>query len=49
MVLDSKSNFYIKNIKQLRQYSEFDLKIILPNKKNKLIKKIKIPLIVRYS
>ena len=38
--INSKSNFYIKNIKQFRQYSEFDIKIILPNKKNKLIKKI---------
>ena len=27
----------LKNIKQFRQYSEFDLKIILPNKKIKLI------------
>ena len=43
--IDSKSNFCIKNIKQFRQYSEFDLKIILPNKKNKIIKKIKIPLL----
>ena len=42
---DSKSNFNIKNIKQFRDYSEFDLKIVLPNKKNKLIKKIKIPLL----
>ena len=43
--MDPKSNFYIKNIKQLREYSEFDLKIILPNKKSRLIKKIKIPLL----
>ena len=43
--LDSKSNFFIKNINQFREYSEFDLKIILPNKKNKLIKKIRIPLL----
>tara|TARA_B100001175_G_scaffold25295_1_gene18727 strand:+ start:57 stop:1451 length:1395 start_codon:yes stop_codon:yes gene_type:complete len=43
--LNPKSNFCIKNIKQFRQYSVFDLKIILPNKKNKLIKKIKIPLL----
>ena len=43
--IDPKSNFYIKNIKQFRQYSEFDLKIVLPNKKDKLIKKIKIPLL----
>merc|ERR1711966_340637 len=42
--IDIKSNFCIKNIKQFRQQSEFDLKIILPNKKNRLIKKIKIPL-----
>ena len=43
--LDTKSNFCIKNIKQFREYSEFDLKIILPNKKIKLIKKIRIPLL----
>ena len=43
--LDPKSNFCIKNIKQFKQYSEFDLKIILPNKKSKLIKKIIIPLL----
>ena len=45
MELDTKSNFCIKNIKQSKDYSEFDLKIILPNKKNRLIKKIKIPLL----
>ncbi|MFL2903200.1 MAG: UDP-N-acetylmuramate--L-alanine ligase [Candidatus Pelagibacter sp.] len=43
--LNPKSNFCIKNIKQFRQYSVFDLKISLPNKKNKFIKKIKIPLL----
>ena len=43
--LDPKSNFCIKNIKQLREYSEFDLKIILPNKENRLIKKIRTPLL----
>ena len=43
--LDPKSNFCIKNIKQFREYSEFDLKIIIPNKKNKFIKKIRIPLL----
>ena len=43
--LNLKSNFCIKNIKQFRQYSEFDLKIKLPNIKNKLIKRIKIPLL----
>ena len=43
--VDTKSNFCIQSIKQMRDYSEFDLKIILPNKKNRLIKKIKIPLL----
>merc|ERR1711965_561852 len=43
--IDIKSNFCIKNIKQFKDHSEFDLKIILPNKKNRLIKKIKIPLL----
>ena len=43
--LDTKSNFCIKNIKQVREFSEFDLKIRLPNKKNKLIKNFKIPLL----
>ena len=43
--LDSKSNFCIKNIKQTKQYSEFDLKISLPNKKNRIIKKFRIPLL----
>jgi UDP-N-acetylmuramate--alanine ligase len=43
--LDTKSNFCIKNIKQLKDYSEFDLNIKLPNKKNQLIKKFKIPLL----
>tara|TARA_B100000795_G_scaffold192187_1_gene146664 strand:- start:3797 stop:5191 length:1395 start_codon:yes stop_codon:yes gene_type:complete len=43
--LDLKSNFCIKNIKQLKEFSEFDIKITLPNKMNKVIKKIKIPLL----
>ncbi len=43
--LDLKSNFCIKNIKQFKEYSQFDLKIRLPNKKGKLIKKFKIPLL----
>ena len=38
---DIKSNFCIKNIKQSKDHSQFDLKIILPNKKNRLIKKLK--------
>ena len=43
--IDNTSNFSIKNIKQFREYSEYDLKVRLPNKKIKLIKKIKIPLL----
>ena len=43
--LDPKSNFCVKNIKQFKETSEFDLKIKLPNKKNQLIKKFKIPLL----
>jgi len=42
---DTKSNFCIKNIKHLKESSEFDLNIKLPNKKNQLIKKFKIPLL----
>ena len=42
---NNRSNFHIRTIKQFKQYSEFDLKIVLPNKKDKLIKKIKIPLL----
>ena len=47
--LDLKSNFCIKNIKQFKEYSEFDLKIRLPNQKNNLIKKFKIPLLGRHN
>ena len=43
--ISSKSQFYIKNIKQAKEFSEFDLSIKLPGKKNILIKKIKIPLL----
>tara|TARA_B100001093_G_scaffold517792_1_gene600430 strand:- start:910 stop:2304 length:1395 start_codon:yes stop_codon:yes gene_type:complete len=43
--LDFKSNFCIKNIKQSKDYSQFDLKIKLPNKKIKIIKKFRIPLL----
>ena len=43
--INPKSQFYIKNIKQMKEYSEFDLSIKLPGKKNILIKKIKIPLL----
>ena len=40
-----KSNFYIKNIKQNRKYTKFDLQVSVPNKKKKLIKNIKTPLL----
>ena len=40
-----RSQFYIKNIKQVKEFSEFDLSIKLPGKKNTLIKKIKAPLL----
>jgi UDP-N-acetylmuramate--alanine ligase len=43
--IDANSNFYIKNIKYDKKFSEFDLNINLPNKKIKIIKKIKIPLL----
>lgn len=43
--LNIKSNFFISNIKQSKEFSEFDLKISLPNKNKKTIKKIKIPLL----
>jgi len=40
-----KSQFRIKNIKQVKQFSEFDLAINLPGKKNMVINKIRIPLL----
>jgi len=40
-----KSQFYIKNIRQTKEFSEYDLSIRLPGKKNIIIKKIKIPLL----
>ena len=43
--VNPKSQFYIKNIKQEREFSEYDLSIKLPGKKNILIKKIRIPLL----
>ena len=43
--INPKSQFYIKNIRQLKEYSEYDLSIKLPGKKNILINKIKIPLL----
>ncbi len=41
----AKSNFIIKNIKQFKSYSEYDISVSLPNKNPLYIKKIKIPLI----
>ena len=40
-----KSQFHIKNIKLTKEYSEYDLAIKLPGKKNTTINKIKIPLL----
>ena len=40
-----KSQFYIKCIKQLKEFSEYNLSIKLPGKKNIVINKIKIPLL----
>jgi UDP-N-acetylmuramate--alanine ligase len=41
----SKSQFHIRNIKQVKEFSEYDLAIKLPGKKNIIINKIKIPLL----
>ena len=43
--LNSNSNFWIKNIRQNKKYTEFDLDVRVPNKKKQSIRKIKIPLI----
>jgi UDP-N-acetylmuramate--alanine ligase len=40
-----KSQFNIKNIKQEKEFSEFDLSVKLPGKKNVIIHKVKIPLL----
>ncbi len=40
-----KSNFLIKNIKQNKKFSEFDLLVNVPNKKKLSIKNVKIPLL----
>ena len=40
-----KSQFYIKNIKQVKEFSQFDLSIKLPGKKDVSINKIQIPLL----
>ena len=43
--INSKSQFHIKNIKQVKEFSEYDLAIKLPGKRNIVINKIKIPLL----
>jgi UDP-N-acetylmuramate--alanine ligase len=43
--VNSKSQFHIKNIKQAKEFSEFNLAIKLPGKKDIIINKIKIPLL----
>ena len=43
--VNSKSQFRITNIKQVKEFSEYDLEINLPGKKNMTINKIKIPLL----
>ena len=42
---DTNSNFLIKNIKQYKKYTKFDLFIDFPNKKKHFIKNIRIPLL----
>ena len=42
---DTNSNFLIKNIKQYKKYTNFDLFIDVPNKKKHCIKNIRIPLL----
>ena len=41
----SNSNFRIKNIKQFKSFSQFDIQVSLPNKKTLNIRNIKIPLL----
>jgi UDP-N-acetylmuramate--alanine ligase len=43
--VNPRSQFHIKNIKQVKEYSEYDLVINLPGKKKLVINKIKIPLL----
>ena len=42
---NTNSNFLIKNIKQEKKFTEFDLLVSLPSKKKIIIKKVKIPLL----
>ena len=43
--INSKSQFNIKNIKQVKEFSQYDLEIKLPGKRNVVINKIQIPLL----
>ena len=43
--LNPKSNFFVKNIKQKKNFTEFDVLVNVPNKKKTKIKKIRIPLL----
>ncbi len=43
--ISSKSNFLIKNVKQSKNFSLYDLEVNIPNKNKIIIKKIKIPLL----
>ena len=43
--INSKSQFHVKNIKQVKNFSEYDLVVNLPGKKNIIINSIKIPLL----
>ena len=43
--LNVESNFLIKNIRQNKKFTEFDLYVNVPNKKKLFIKKIKTPLL----
>ena len=47
--INPKSQFRIKNIRQHKNFSEYDLLISLPGKKNMIIKKIKIPLLGHHN
>ena len=42
---NTNSNFLIKNIKQEKKFTEFDILVSLPSKKKIIIKKVKIPLL----
>ncbi len=46
---DPRSNFFIKNKNQYKEFSKFDLLIKLPNKKNRLLKNIIVPLIGNHN